>query len=129
VHRILAGVAPAIFGDGEQARDFVYVGDVAAANCRALEAPAPPGEALVVNVGTGVGTSVNAVWRTLERIARSGLRAYREPARSGDVRWSVLDPTRARRVLGWSAGVGVDEGLQRTWEWFAARAGGQAEVT
>lgn len=129
VHRILAGVAPAIFGDGEQARDFVYVGDVAAANCRALEAPAPPGEALVVNVGTGVGTSVNAVWRTLERIARSGLRAYHEPARSGDVRWSVLDPTRARRVLGWSAGVGVDEGLQRTWEWFAARAGGQAEVT
>jgi UDP-glucose 4-epimerase len=128
MQRILAGVAPTIFGDGEQVRDFVYVADVAAANARALEAPAPPGEALVLNIATGVGTSVNAAWRTIERLARPGIGAYHEPARSGDVRWNVLDASRARRALGWSPAVGMEEGLERTWEWFTARARRQAEV-
>jgi UDP-glucose 4-epimerase len=128
LQRILAGVAPTIFGDGEQVRDFIYVADVAAANRAALEAVLTPGEPLVVNIATGVGTSVNAVWRTIERVARPNLRVYHEPVRSGDVRWSVLDPARARHTLGWASSVSVDEGLQRTWEWFAARAGGQAEV-
>jgi UDP-glucose 4-epimerase len=128
LQRILAGVAPTIFGDGEQVRDFIYVADVAAANRTALEAVLTPGEPLVVNIATGVGTSVNAVWRTIERVARPNLRVYHEPVRSGDVRWSVLDPARARHTLGWASSVSVDEGLQRTWEWFAARAGGQAEV-
>jgi UDP-glucose 4-epimerase len=128
VHRILAGVAPTIFGDGEQMRDFVYVDDVAAANCAALGAPASPGEALVINVGTGVGTSVNTLWHTLARIARPSLEAYHEPARSGDVRWSVLDPTLAGRALGWLPRVAVAEGLERTWAWFATRAGRPVEA-
>jgi UDP-glucose 4-epimerase len=125
LQRILAGVAPTIFGDGEQVRDFVYVGDVAAANRGALEALAPPGEALVLNVATGAGTTVNAVWRIIERITRTSVRAYHEPARSGDVRWNVLDASRARTVLGWEPAVGIEDGLRRTWEWFATRAAGE----
>jgi UDP-glucose 4-epimerase len=126
LQRVLAGLPPTIFGDGEQMRDFVYVGDVAAANRAALDAELHPGAPAVVNVGTGIGVSVNTVWRTIEQVARPVVRAYHEPARSGDVRWNVLDPSRARRVLGWSAAVSLADGLQRTWEWFAARAGGQA---
>jgi UDP-glucose 4-epimerase len=125
VQRILAGVAPTIFGDGEQVRDFVYVGDVAAANRAALDAPAPPGEALVVNIATGIGTTVNAVWRTIELLTRTAVHVYHEPARSGDVRWNVLDAARAHAVLGWTAQVSVEDGLRRTWEWFATRAAGQ----
>jgi UDP-glucose 4-epimerase len=128
LHRVLAGLNPTIFGDGEQVRDFIYVGDVAGANRAALEAALTPGENLVVNISTGVGTTVNAVWRTLDKIARPSVRAYHEPVRSGDVRWNVLDPSRAKHHLGWSAGVSVAEGLQRTWEWFAARSRGKAEV-
>jgi UDP-glucose 4-epimerase len=126
MQRILAGVAPTIFGDGEQVRDFIYVADVAAANRRALEAPAPPGQALVLNIATGVGTTVNSVWETIEGITRPAVHAYHEPARSGDVRWSVLDASRARRLLGWAPDVGVEAGLRHTWEWFATR--GRAEV-
>jgi UDP-glucose 4-epimerase len=128
LERILAGVAPTILGDGEQVRDFLYVDDAAAANRAALHAPAPPGQALVLNVSTGVGTTVNTVWRTIERIAQPALGAYHEPARSGDVRWSVLDPARARRMLGWNPAVSVDDGLRRTWEWFRTRPAGTAEA-
>ena len=55
-----------IFGDGEQTRDYVYVGDVAAANLRALETRAPG----PFNVGTGVETSVNALYRSLQQCDR-----------------------------------------------------------
>jgi len=128
LHRLLAGLAPTIFGDGEQVRDFIYVGDVVAANRAALQTRLTPGENFVVNISTGVGTTVNTVWRTIEKVARPSVGAYHEPARSGDVRWSVVDPARARHHLGWTATVSVADGLQRTWEWFATRAGGTAEV-
>jgi UDP-glucose 4-epimerase len=127
LQRLLAGVPPTIFGDGEQMRDFVYVGDVAAANRAALDAAVSPGEALVVNIGTGAGTTVNTVWRTIERVTRASVRAYHEPARSGDVRWSVLDTARARTVFGWEAKITLEDGLRRTWEWFATR-GASREV-
>ena len=87
-----------------------------------------PGEALVLNVSTGIGTTVNTVWRTIERITTSSVRVYHEPARSGDVRWNVLDSSRAQRTLQWAPAVPVDDGLRSTWEWFAMRASGQAEV-
>jgi UDP-glucose 4-epimerase len=100
---------------------------VAAANRAALDAAVSPGEALVVNIGTGAGTTVNTVWRTIERVTRASVRAYHEPARSGDVRWSVLDTARARTVFGWEAKITLEDGLRRTWEWFATR-GASREV-
>src|SRR5438477_647568 len=99
VQRVLAGLTPVIYGDGEQIRDFVYVGDVARANLAALTVPA--GEPVVVNIGTGRGTSVNALWHALAAVAQPGAGPYHEPARAGDILRSVLDPARARAVLGW----------------------------
>jgi len=123
MQRILAGLAPTIYGDGEQVRDFVYVDDVVAANLAALDAASPEGEMAIFNVGTGRATSVNAIWRVIAEIARPTVGAYHEPARSGDVRRSVLDAARAARRLGWRPVVDVDAGLGRTWAWFLEHAG------
>ena len=123
MQRILAGLAPTIFGDGEQVRDFVYVDDVVAANIAALDKVMPDAAMATFNIGTGRATSVNALWRVIESIARPTVGAYHEPVRSGDVRRSVLDPARAARELGWRAAVDVENGLARTWAWFVAQAG------
>ena len=120
IQRILAGLTPVIYGDGEQVRDFVYVGDVARANLAALNVPAD--EPVIVNIGTGRGTSVNALWNALAAIAQPGVGPYHEPVRAGDILRSVLDPSRAKAVLGWQPEVELAEGLRRTWQWFVANA-------
>jgi UDP-glucose 4-epimerase len=122
IQRILAGLTPVIHGDGQQVRDFVAVEDVVRANLAAHALAIPPGPPVVVNVGTGGGTSIQALWQTLAAIARPGVRPYHEPRRAGDVRCSVVDPGRARAVLGWCAAVSLEAGLRRTWEWFLAHA-------
>ena len=103
-----------ICGDGEQTRDYVYVGDVATAHDMAVRSD----DAVTVNVGTGVGTTVNKLFETL-----AGLTGFRnEPVysapRPGDVVHITLDPTRAKEALGWEASTGLDEGLRETVDWF-----------
>ena len=93
-----------VFGDGEQTRDFVYVGDVVEAFLAAADATVL-GRA---NVGTGEETTV------LELAAALGLETTLEPARAGEVRRSCLDPSRARELLGWEARTSLREGLERT---------------
>ena len=121
MQRIQAGLAPTIFGDGEQTRDFVYVGDVVRANLAALEQPSRDTPA-VFNVATGTGTSVNELWRVIAAVARPSVTPYHEPERPGDVRHSVLDPARAGRELGWQPTVPLADGIARTWEWFVDKA-------
>jgi len=120
IQRVLAGLTPVIYGDGEQVRDFVYVGDVVRANLAALTVPTDG--PTVMNIGTGRGTSVNALWRAMATIAQPSVGPYHEPARAGDILRSVLDPARARAVLGWQPEVTLEDGLRRTWEWFVANA-------
>ena len=120
IQRILAGLTPVIYGDGQQVRDFVYVADVARANLAALSVPAA--EPVVVNVGTGRGCSVNALWRALAAVAQPAVGPYHEPARAGDILRSVLDPAHARAALGWQPDVTLEDGLQRTWQWFVRNA-------
>ena len=129
MQRILAGLAPTIFGDGEQVRDFVYVEDVVAANLAALRAAVAAEDMAIFNIGTGRATSVNALWRVIQPLARPRVGAYHEPVRSGDVRRSVLDPSRAAGQLGWRPAVGIEEGLARTWAWFVAQADRKAAET
>ena len=121
IERILAGLTPTIFGDGEQVRDFVYVDDVVRANLLAHDAPLAAAGAPVFNVGTGHGTSVNALWSALAALARPAVSPTHEPARTGDLIRSVLDVTRARTALRWEPRVDVAHGLAQTWAWFAAR--------
>ncbi len=114
-HRILRREPITINGDGEQTRDYVYVEDVADANLRALERTEVSGP---VNIGTGVETSVNVLLKRLEAAAGVKAEASHGPAKPGEQRRSVLDASQAKRVLGWTPHVTLDEGLHRTVSYF-----------
>ncbi len=115
IHRLLSGQPCVVNGDGEQTRDYVYVEDVADAVSRALARPDAAG---VVNVGTGVETSVNDLYRRLSLAAGVSRPAVHGPARPGEQRRSVLDPGRAKVLLGWVPVTPLDEGIQRTLAYF-----------
>jgi nucleoside-diphosphate-sugar epimerase len=107
-----------VFGDGEQTRDFVYVGDVVAAMLAAVGH-----EGGLFNVGTGIETTVNELYRLCAEVAGSDAEAEHAPARPGDLLRSFLDPSRAERELGWQPAVSLEDGLRQTWEWTtSARA-------
>lgn len=114
-NRLVGGAEAVINGDGEQTRDYVYVGDVAEANLRALERRELSG---VVNIGTGVETSVNEVFRGLARAADVRGKVSHAPAKPGEQRRSALESGLAKRLLDWTPQVGLDEGLRRTVEYF-----------
>ena len=110
---MLHGRRPRIFGSGEQVRDYVYVGDVVDANALALE----QGGGEMVNIGTGLGTSVNDIVRELNVVLGTSIEPIYEAPRAGEVQRIYLDATRAARVLGWKPRVAFTEGLRRTVEW------------
>jgi UDP-glucose 4-epimerase len=114
-HRLLRREPCVINGDGKQTRDYTFVGDVAAANLKALERPETSGP---FNIGTGVETSVNDLHERLVRAAHLDAAPVHAPARPGELRRSCLDPTRAARDLGWRPVVSLDAGLAQTYEFF-----------
>ena len=114
--RMARGEPVVIFGDGEQTRDYVYVGDVVDAHDLALRS----GESLTVNVGTGVETSVNRLFRAMADELGYTMAPQRTGERPGDVRRICLDPTRARDLLGWRPATSLAEGLRRTCASFSA---------
>ena len=117
--RLLNGQAPMIFEDGEQRRDFVYVGDVARAFADALELPQAVGD--VFNIGSGNDRSVRQVAQELARaMGKNGF----EPeivgkARVGDIRHCFCDTTKAAERLGFHAAKDFGEGLAELAEWVA----------
>src|SRR5438034_5924058 len=124
--RLLSGRPPEIRGDGQQTRDFVFVGDVAEANWRALQSLAGG----AINIGTGVATSVRTVVEELARLA-----AYRSvisvvEGRPGEVRDTSLETAGAARLLNWSARTSLRGGLAQTFRSFQERAArGSAPAT
>jgi len=110
---MLEGKRPRIFGDGNAVRDYLYVSDVVDANVTALER----GSGEMLNLGTGVGTSVNDIIRELQAILEFREEAIFEPARAGEIQRIYLDASRARQVLDWSPQVSFSDGLRRTVEW------------
>lgn len=113
------GRTPTIFGDGEQTRDYTYVGDVVAANLRAAELDVTGS----INVGTGVETSVLELVEAFRGLdGGESFEPVHAPARQGEVLHSCLDAARARELLGWQPQVPLAEGLRRTLATVAARA-------
>jgi UDP-glucose 4-epimerase len=116
--KMVKGEPVTIFGDGEQTRDFVYVGDVARAVALALDHPS----GFSVNIASQSGTSVNALFQMLAAEADYGLPPVYGPPRPGDVKHSVLTNELAGRVLGWSPATPMDDGLRRTLAWIRESA-------
>ncbi|HYH27777.1 MAG TPA: NAD-dependent epimerase/dehydratase family protein [Actinomycetota bacterium] len=108
--KMLAGEAPRINGDGNQTRDYVFVEDVVHAFALAADA----GDGKLVNVGTGLETSVNHLYRMLaDEIGFEGAPQY-GPLPAGDLRRSSLDPSLAGTELGWKPWTQLEEGLSAT---------------
>jgi UDP-glucose 4-epimerase len=115
---LLEGTQPTVFGDGEQSRDFVYVGNVVEAILLAAEAKRAPG--LAINIGTGNRCTLNQTLALLEKITGRPARAKYAPPREGDIRDSQADIALAQDILGYHPRIGFEEGLSLTWEWFCA---------
>jgi len=105
---LTAGTTPKVFGDGEQTRDYVYVGDVAAAFAAASTATGGG----PYNIGTGIETSVLELGRVVAEACGKVFEPEFAPARIGEVQRTVVDPARAAEELGWRPSVTLAEGLE-----------------
>jgi UDP-glucose 4-epimerase len=120
---LLEGGRPKVFGDGRQTRDYVYVGDIVAANLAAAAHPEAHG---AYNVGTGREAAVLEVIAALRAAAALPEGAFEPefaPARPGEVQRSWLDVTRARAELGFSADTDLVSGMKPTLDWARQAAG------
>jgi len=127
--RILAGRPLTLFGDGQQTRDYVHVADVASAIFRVATGPLPaPGGVndRSFNIGTGVGTSVLDLARTLLDAAGATAPIEFAPKRPGELQDSCLNVDKARTILDWEPRMSLAEGLANTFAWSASRAGAAA---
>ena len=115
--RMLQQRQPVIFGDGLQTRDYVYVGDVVQANLAGL---AYKGSG-VFNVGTGIETNVNELFRGIRALINPDVPEEHAPGKPGEQRRSVLSYALSEKELGWTPTVDFEEGLRRTVAWFRAR--------
>jgi UDP-glucose 4-epimerase len=118
----LSGKTPRIFGDGEQSRDFVYVANIVNGTLLACEKPGVAGK--VINIGTGVGTTLNQTIKLLNYILDVQVTPQYGPPRLGDVMHSTADISLARSVLGYEPLVSFEEGLRRTVAWLRTEMGG-----
>jgi len=117
IRALHVGERPVIYGDGEQSRDFTYVANVVDANLRAAESTAAVGE--VINIANGVSVTLNELLETLKNVTgKTDVSPDFQPPRAGDVRDSLADLSVATAALGYRPSVGLEEGLQRTIEWW-----------
>ncbi|HVD93176.1 MAG TPA: SDR family oxidoreductase [Vicinamibacterales bacterium] len=113
---LLENRSPMIYGDGEQTRDFTYVANVVDGVLRACEADEASGE--IINVATGGRISLNHLFRTMKDLVHGHVDPTYSETRSGDVKDSQADITKAKRILGYQPIVSFEEGLKRTIEWY-----------
>lgn len=117
--KLLDGDRPVINGDGEQTRDYVFVGDVVAANLAALVYAEPD----LINIGTSRETTVNELFRILRDLVDPAVPETHGPGKPGEQRRSVLDVSKARRLFDWAPSVDLRTGLSLTVDWFRSRHG------
>ena len=118
IGKMLNNSRPIINGSGKQERDFVYVGDVARASVLALDRA----EGEILNIGSGIGTSVNRIFEILHELLDFGEAADYGPAKKGEVNRIFLQADRASKILGWEPEISLYEGLKRTVEYFKTQA-------
>lgn len=119
INRLLRNKPPIVHGDGEQVRDFTYVEDVVRANLLALNNKRAVGG--VFNTATGKPTTINRLAEVLLKITeKKDLKPIYAKPRSGDIRQSYAEITKAKEVLGYSPEISLEEGLSKFVEWEKA---------
>jgi UDP-glucose 4-epimerase len=113
--KLLTGQAPVINGDGNQTRDYVFVGDAIEANIKAIESDFVG----CVNIGTETETTVNELFDILKSASgNKDLHEQHGPAKPGEQHRSVLANGHAKKVLGWEPAISITKGLEMTYKWF-----------
>jgi len=127
IRRAMAGQPLEVYGDGKQTRDFIYIDDIVAGLASALTADGVGGEIFQIATGREVTVDelLDRLRLILEQAGIGGVQVKRAPRRVGDMPRSFADTRKAKKMLGWSAQVELDEGLRRTVEWFMS---GRAEM-
>ena len=118
IKAVLDNEPPTINGDGEHSRDFTYVANAVLANCCALFSGNIEAVNQVYNIAVGERTSLNELFEMIKEVAGSDLAPKYGPERKGDVKHSLADISKAKRLLGYSPAVSVKEGLKETFEWY-----------
>jgi len=116
IDAFLQGSPPIIFGDGEQSRDFTYIENVVQANLLAMSAGHLHGEA--INIACGERTSLNQLVNALRKILGSKVSPIYEEPRKGDVRHSLADIRKGKKIMNYEPKVGLELGLKKTAEFF-----------
>lgn len=119
---LLHGEAPTIYGDGEQTRDFTYVGNVIAGNLRAAEAPANMVAGQIFNLAAGGQTSLNDLVDVLHEVIGSNVKPDYVAARAGDIKHSKADIKKAEQQMGYTPENSFLEGIRQTVDWYRKRS-------
>ncbi len=114
--RAIGGMAPVIFGDGRQTRDFVFVKDVVQANLLAAVKEEVSG--MVFNVGTSQSIEITSLWQTIARLAGNERQPEYHGQRPGDIIHSLSSIQRAKERLSFHPHVGIEDGLAQTFNWY-----------
>jgi UDP-glucose 4-epimerase len=112
--KLLSNKEAIINGDGIQTRDFVFVDDVVESNLLALNFP----KSNIFNIGTGIETDINTVFRLLKKMTDSNQKETHAPPKPAEQQRSVLDYSKAKRIIGWSPKHNLEQGMAKTVEFF-----------
>lgn len=117
IDAFMKGGTPVVYGDGHQSRDFTYIANVVDANIKAAQAKLGIGE--VMNVANGERVSLLELVDVMKRVTgRTDVELDFQPERKGDVKHSQADNSRAKEWLGYEKLVGLEEGIERTIDWW-----------
>jgi UDP-glucose 4-epimerase len=117
IRRLRAGEELIVYGDGSQTRDFVFCEDLAAGLIAAARTPGVGGQ--IFQIASGVETTLARLLELLAETSGVTPRVRREPPRQGEIQRNYSLIEKARKVLGYSPQVKLEQGLRRTWDWFA----------
>jgi len=119
ITRMLRGKEPIIYGDGKQSRDFTYVSNVVEANIQAAHTPEIYSG--VVNIACGERTTINSLTAKIREILKRDIKPSHQKPRSGDIKHSLADISRAKRILKYSPQISLGQGLEMTIKWYKER--------
>jgi UDP-glucose 4-epimerase len=121
ITQMLRGEQPAIFGDGEQSRDFTYIDNAVEANLLACTAPTAKAAGQMFNVATGRRVTLNETFKALQDLTSYTGQPKYGPERGGDIKHSLADISKAEAGLGYKPKIDFEEGLRRTVEWYRGK--------